>query len=151
SMEIGVVFPQMEIGPGRDIALRFAAEAEATGFDYLLIFDHVLGADTATRPDWSGAYSLKDQFHEPFVFLSYVAAKTQLHFMTGVIVLPQRQTVLVAKQATELDLLSDGRLRLGVGLGWNAVEYEGLGVEFARRGARMEEQIAVLRELWAHD
>lgn len=150
-IKIGFVFPQMEIGPDPSVAVRFAEEVEAAGFHYLLIFDHVLGADPSTRPGWVGAYCVTDQFHEPFVFLSYLAARTGLHFMTGVLVLPQRQTVLVAKQATELDVLSGGRLRLGVGIGWNGVEYEGLGVDFADRGRRLEEQIELMRLLWASE
>jgi probable F420-dependent oxidoreductase len=150
-MRIGVVFPQNEIGPGREVAVEFAHEAEAAGYEYLLVYDHVLGADIATRPDWSGTYSSRDQFHEPFVLLAHLAGLTSLEFLTGVLVLPQRQTVLVAKQASELDLLSCGRLRLGVGLGWNRVEYQGLGIDFTNRGKRLEEQIEVLRLLWANE
>src|ERR671939_328204 len=126
-MRIGVVFPQTEIGTD-PIAIRDYAQAvEAMGYRHLLIYDHVLGASTANRPGWRGAYTSDTPFHEPFVLFGYLAALTrQLELVTGVIILPQRQTVLVAKQAAEIDVLSGGRLRLGVGIGWNAVEYQGL-------------------------
>ena len=148
-MRIGVVFPQTEIGDD-PIAIRdYAQAAEALGYQHLLIYDHVLGASTANRPDWRGAYTSDTPFHEPFVLFGYLAGLTQrLELVTGVIVLPQRQTALVAKQAAEIDLLSGGRLRLGVGIGWNEVEYQALGEDFRNRGARMEEQIDVLRALW---
>jgi probable F420-dependent oxidoreductase len=148
-MRIGVVFPQTEIGDD-PIAIRdYAQAAEALGYQHLLIYDHVLGASTANRPDWRGAYTSDTPFHEPFVLFGYLAGLTQrLELVTGVIVLPQRQTALVAKQAAEIDVLSGGRLRLGVGIGWNEVEYQALGEDFHNRGARMEEQIDVLRALW---
>lgn len=148
-MRIGVVFPQTEIGDD-PIAIRdYAQAAEALGYQHLLIYDHVLGASTANRPDWRGPYTSDTLFHEPFVLFGYLAGLTQrLELVTGVIVLPQRQTALVAKQAAEIDVLSGGRLRLGVGIGWNEVEYQALGEDFHNRGARMEEQIDVLRALW---
>ncbi len=148
-MRIGVTFPQTEFG-NDPIALRdYAQTAEGLGFTHFLAYDHVLSADTANRPGWSGAYSLEHPFHEVFVLLGYVAAVTaRMELVTGVLILPQRQTALVAKQAAEVDLLSGGRLRLGVGVGWNAVEFEGLGKDFQDRGARSEEQIALLRALW---
>jgi probable F420-dependent oxidoreductase len=148
-MHIGVVFPQTEIG-NDPIAIRdYAQAAEELGYRHLLIYDHVLGASTASRPDWRGAYTSDTLFHEPFVLFGYLAGLTRrLELVTGVIILPQRQTALVAKQAAEIDVLSGGRLRLGVGIGWNAVEYQALGENFHNRGARMEEQIAVLRALW---
>jgi len=148
-MRIGVVFPQTEIGDD-PIAIRdYAQAAEALGYQHLLIYDHVLGASTANRPDWSGPYTSDTLFHEPFVLFGYLAGLTQrIELVTGVIILPQRQTALVAKQAAEIDVLSGGRLRLGVGIGWNEVEYQALGEDFHNRGARMEEQIAVLRALW---
>jgi probable F420-dependent oxidoreductase len=147
-MRIGAIFPTSEIGTD-PIAIRdFAQAVEEMGFDHLLVFDHVLGADTSTRPGWQG-YTYEDPFHEPFVLLGYLAALTQrLELVTGVLILPQRQTALVAKQAAELDGLSKGRLRLGIGVGWNRVEYEALGEDFHERGARSEEQIAMLRALW---
>jgi len=148
-MRIGVVFPQTEFGDD-PIAIRdYAQAAEQLGYQHLLIYDHVLGASTASRPDWRGAYTSDTPFHEPFVLFGYLAGLTrQLELVTGVIVLAQRQTALVAKQAAEIDVLSGGRLRLGVGIGWNDVEYQALGENFHNRGARMEEQIAVLRALW---
>ena len=149
-MRIGVTFPQTEFGTD-PIALRDYAQAvEGLGYSHFLVYDHVLSADTTNRPDWSGAYTLAHPFHEVFVLLGYVAGlTTTLELVTGVLILPQRQTALVAKQAAEVDVLSGGRLRLGVGVGWNAVEYEGLGKAFGDRGVRSEEQIALLRALWS--
>src|SRR4051794_33580621 len=149
-MRFGMVFPN-ELGSPRQLVVEYARTPERAGFNSLLAFDHVVGADPRTRPDWDGPYSVADPFHEPFVLFAHLAALTSLHFMTGVIVLPQRQTALVAKQAAELDVLSDGRLRLGVGIGWNKVEYEALGMSFSERGARLDEQIQVLRSLWANE
>jgi probable F420-dependent oxidoreductase len=148
-MRIGVVFPQTEFGDD-PIAIRdYAQAAEQMGYQHLLIYDHVLGASTASRPDWRGPYTSDTPFHEPFVLFGYLAGLTrQLELVTGVIILPQRQTALVAKQAAEIDVLSGGRLRLGVGIGWNDVEYQALGENFRNRASRMEEQIAVLRALW---
>ncbi len=148
-MRIGVVFPQTEIGDD-PIAIRDYAQAvEAMGYTHILAYDHVLGASTANRPNWRGAYTSETPFHEVFVLFGYLAGLTQrLELVTGVIILPQRQTALVAKQAAEIDVLSGGRLRLGIGIGWNAVEYEALGDDFHNRGARSEEQIALLRALW---
>lgn len=148
-MRLGVIFPQTESGTD-PIAIRDYLQAvEDVGYDHLLIYDHVLGADPANRPGWRGNYTYRDSFHEPLVFLGYVAAITRrIELATGVIVLPQRQTALVAKQAAEVDVLTGGRLRLGVGVGWNEVEYEALNQAFADRGARIVEQIALLRELW---
>jgi probable F420-dependent oxidoreductase len=148
-MRIGAVFPQTEIG-NDPIAIRDYAQAvEDLGYRHIVAYDHVIGASTATRPDWSGAYTSETPFHEPFVLFGYFAACTrQVELVTGVIILPQRQTALVAKQAAQVDLLSGGRLRLGVGVGWNPVEYQALNEDFHTRGARSEEQIAVLRALW---
>jgi probable F420-dependent oxidoreductase len=148
-MKIGVVFPQTEIGDD-PIAIRDYAQAvEAMGYTHILAYDHVLGASTTDRPDWRGAYTSETPFHEPFVLFAFLAGQTrQLEFVTGVIILPQRQTALVAKQAAALDVLSSGRLRLGVGIGWNEVEYQALGENFRNRASRIEEQVAVLRALW---
>jgi probable F420-dependent oxidoreductase len=148
-MHIGAVFPQTEIGTD-PVAIRAYAQAvEELGYRHILIYDHVLGASTATRPGWRGPYTSDTPFHEPFVLFGYFAAcTTQIELVTGVIILPQRQTALVAKQAAEVDLLSGGRLRLGIGVGWNPVEYEGLNEDFGNRGARSEEQIVLLRRLW---
>jgi probable F420-dependent oxidoreductase len=114
----------------------------------LLAYDHVVGADPAVHQGWAGPYDVHTTFHEPFVFFGYIAAITSLELVTGIIILPQRQTVLVAKQAAEVDLLTNGRFRLGIGLGWNAVEYEALGKDFSNRGIRSEEQVALMRRLW---
>ena len=151
-MRYGVIFPQTEIGADPGAVRAFAQATEDLGYDHLVAYDHVLGADTTNRPGWSGAYSSKDTFHEPLVLFGHLAATTQrLELVTGIIILPQRQTVLVAKQAAEVDLLSGGRLRLGIGIGWNEVEYEALGEDFHNRGRRSEEQVALLRELWTKD
>ena len=147
-MQIGVVFPQTELGDAAPTDIRrYATTVEQLGFAHLLIYDHVLGADPQAHAPWNGPYDIDTTFREPFVLLGFVAAVTHLELTTGVIILPQRQTALVAKQAAELALLSDGRVRLGVGLGWNPVEYEALGQAFDRRGRRMTEQIPLLRRL----
>jgi probable F420-dependent oxidoreductase len=150
ALKLGAIFPTTEIGDD-PIAIRdWAQAAEALGFHHILIYDHVLGALHAGRkPPLAGPYTERDAFHEPFVLYGYLAAVTQrIELCTGVIILPQRQTALVAKQAAEVDLLSGGRLRLGVGTGWNFVEYESLGVPFEKRGKRFDEQIELLRRLW---
>lgn len=151
-MRYGVVFPQTEIGTD-PIAIRdYAQAAEQLGYRHVLAYDHVVGANLASRPGWHPPYSHQDIFHEPFVLFSYLAGLTQrIELVTGVIILPQRQTVLVAKQAAALDVLSGGRLRLGIGIGWNPVEYEALGENFKNRGRRSEEQIEVLRALWTQE
>lgn len=151
-MKIGVVFPQTEIG--RDpVAVRdYAQAAESLGYDHLSAYDHVLGANPASRSGWNPPYTHRDMFHEPFVLFGYLSAITKrLGLVTGIVILPQRQTALVAKQAAAVDILSGGRLRLGIGLGWNWVEYEALGENFKNRGRRSEEQIAVLRALWTQE
>jgi probable F420-dependent oxidoreductase len=147
-MRIGVVFPQTELGGDAGAVKAYGPRVEELGYKHLLVYDHVLGADPQVHQDWQGPYDVHTTFHEPFVMFGYLAALTKLELVTGVIILPQRQTALVAKQAAEVDLLSEGRLRLGVGVGWNAVEYEILGEDFANRGKRSEEQIALLRRLW---
>jgi probable F420-dependent oxidoreductase len=148
-MRIGAVFPQTEIGDDPAVIREYAQAVEGMGFTHILVYDHVLGASTANRPDWRGPYTSDTPFHEPFVLFGYLAGLTQsVELVTGVLILPQRQTVLVAKQAAEVDVLSGGRMRLGVGVGWNPVEYEGLNENFNNRGARSEEQIDVLRALW---
>lgn len=152
-MNLGVVFPQNEIGADPVVVRDFAQAAEALGYSHILAFDHVLGAERSDRdpPLW-GPYSEADAFHEPLTLFAHLAAcTTRIGFATGVLVLPQRQTALVAKQAAEVAILSGGRLRLGVGVGWNPVEYEGLGAGFHDRGRRQEEQVEVLRLLWSHD
>jgi probable F420-dependent oxidoreductase len=144
----GIVLPQKEIGGTAHGELAsFCAALEDAGFDHLLVYDHVLGADTASRPCWKGVYTSADPFLEPLMTFAHLAGVTGLDFMTGVLVLPQRQTALVAKQIATLEALAPGRLRLGVGIGWNDVEYEALGKEFGNRGKRLDEQIALLRRL----
>jgi probable F420-dependent oxidoreductase len=151
-MKIGVVFPQIESGTDPGFIRDYAQTAESLGYDHILIYDHVVGANTASRPKWSGPYTSKHTFHEPFVVFGYMAACTQrIELATGVIILPQRQTVLVAKQAAEVDVLSGGRLRLGIGVGWNDVEFDALGTNFHDRGARCVEQMKVMRALWTQE
>jgi probable F420-dependent oxidoreductase len=152
-MKIGTVFPQIELGGDPEAIDRFGRTTETLGYDHLLMYDHVVGAVHENRnpPLWAGGpYTDKDPFHDPLVSFGYLAAATKrIEFVTGVLILPQRQTVLVAKQATDVDLLSGGRLRLGVGAGWNYVEYDALGQDFQTRGQRLSEQITYLRPLWS--
>jgi probable F420-dependent oxidoreductase len=148
-MQLGVVFPQTEIGADPEGIRKYALAAEAAGYEHLLAYDHVLGADPDRPGGFRGPYNHDTLFHEPFVLFGYLAALTNLELVTGVIILPQRQTALVAKQTAEIDRLSGGRFRLGIGVGWNAVEYEALGENFHNRGRRVEEQVEVLRALWA--
>ena len=151
-MQLGVIFPQTEIGADPIGVRDFVQAAEELGYDHLIAFDHVLGADVAHYPGWQGPYTHQDLFHEPLVLFGYLAALTQrLELVTAVIILGQRSTALVAKQAAEVDVLSAGRLRLGVGIGWNAMEYEALNEDFHNRGKRSEEQFAVLRALWTQE
>ena len=147
-MRIGAVFPQTEIGGDVGAVRAYAERVEELGFTHILAYDHVVGADPAVYENWAGPYDVHSTFHEPFVVFGYLAAVTSLELVTGIIILPQRQTVLVAKQAAEVDLLTQGRFRLGVGLGWNPVEYEALGTDFTTRGRRMEEQVQLMRRLW---
>ncbi|MFC7640741.1 LLM class F420-dependent oxidoreductase [Streptosporangium lutulentum] len=147
-MRIGVVFPQTEIGPDVGAVRAYAQGVEELGFRHLMAYDHVVGADPAVHQGWQGVYDVESTFHEPMVLFGYLAALTSLELVTAIIILPQRQTALVAKQAAEIDLLSDGRFRLGVGLGWNQVEYEALGQDFTTRGRRIEEQVELMRRLW---
>ena len=147
-MRIGAVFPQTEIGSDPVVVRAWAAAAEELGYQHILAYDHVVGADPAGHPGWSGPYDVDSTFHEPFVLFGYLAAITSLELVTNVIILPQRQTALVAKQAAEVDLLTGGRTRIGVGLGWNPVEYQALGKPFTDRGRRLGEQVELLRRLW---
>lgn len=149
SIRYGAVFPQTEIGGDRGAVRAYVQAVEELGYKHLIAYDHVVGADRAVYPDWKGPYDLDSTFHEPLVLFGYVVAITSLEVLSGILILPQRQTVLVAKQAAEIDLLSDGRIRLGVGLGWNEVEYEALGEDFSTRGARVSEQVELLRKLWS--
>lgn len=149
SMRIGAIYPQIELG-GDPVAFDMIGRAaEALGYDHFLMFDHVLGASRQGRDGFRAPYSDADSFHDPLTAFAYLAGVThRIELATAVLVLPQRQTALVARQAADVDLLSGGRLRLGVGVGWNPVEYEALGQAFAHRGARLDEQIPLLRELW---
>ncbi|MCV7132600.1 LLM class F420-dependent oxidoreductase [Mycobacterium hodleri] len=148
-MRVGVVFPQTELGADAGAVRAYGQRVEELGFTHLLAYDHVVGADPAVHTGWNGPYDVRTTFHEPLVMFGFLAGITHtLELVTGVVILPQRQTVLVAKQAAEVDLLSGGRLRLGVGIGWNAVEYEALGQDFGTRGKRSAEQIELLRRLW---
>lgn len=148
-MNIGVIYPQLEFGDDPAAMRDYAQTAESLGFTHIVAYDHVLGANPNRPGGWKGPYTHESTFHEPFVLFSYMAAFTQkIGFVPGIIILPQRQTALVAKQASTLDVLSGGRLRLGVGLGWNEVEYTALNEDFHTRGRRIEEQVEVLRQLW---
>ena len=150
-MRLGVVFPQTEIGSDPTVIRDYAQAAEGAGYHHVLVFDHVLGAKLE-RFDKLGRrppYTDESAFHEPFVLFGYLGACTQrLELVTGIVILPQRQTALVAKQAAAVDVLTGGRLRLGIGIGWNHVEYEALNENFHSRGRRVTEQIAVMRKLW---
>ena len=147
-MHIGVVFPQNEIEPAATAIGAYGRGVDELGYRHLLAYDHVLGADPVVHAPWTRPYDVHTVFHEVFVLFGYLAGITRLNLITGVLVLPQRQTVLVAKQAAQVDVLTGGRLRLGVGIGWNTVEYEALGKGFGDRGRREEEQIELLRRLW---
>src|ERR1041384_5148841 len=152
-MQVGVVYPQTELHGDPSAVRELGLAVERLGFDHLLAYDHVLGVVHAGRErPLSGPYSEVDPFHDPLVMFGYLAGITgRMGFASGVMVLPQRPTALVGRQAADVDLLSGGRLRLGVGTGWNYVEHEALGYEFPGRGARQGEQIEVLRRLFSED
>jgi len=152
-VQIGAIFPQTEIGSDPGAIKEYAQAAEGLGYSHLFIADHVLGADDKHHEHVVGSpYTHKSIMHEPFALMGYLAAITKtMGLSTGILILPQRQTALVAKQAAEVDILSGGRLRLGIGVGWNHVEYEALNQDFRNRGRRSEEQIALLRALWTKD
>ncbi len=149
-MKIGIIYPQTEL-KGDPIAVRrIGLAVEELGYDHLLTYDHVLGATHDREPKLTGPYTEQTPFHDPFVMFAYLAGLTKrIEFITGILILPQRQTVLVARQAADLDLLSGERFRLGVGIGWNYVEYDALGEDFHVRGKRVNEQIELLRLLWS--
>ena len=148
-MQLGVVLPEREIGTDPIAVRDYAQAAEELGYDFLVTADHVLGADRERYPDLLGPYGHRAAIHEPLVLFGFLAAVTsRLQLITNVLILPQRQTALVAKQAAEIDLLSGGRLILGVGNGWNHVEYEALGEDFRTRGRRLDEQVRLMRRLW---
>ncbi len=147
-LRIGVVYPQTELGHDTGAIRTWATEVERLGYRHVLIYDHVVGADPVVHAPWHRPYDVRTTFREPFVFFGYLAALTDLELVTGVIILPQRQTVLVAKQAAELDLLTGGLFRLGVGIGWNRGRVRGARQGLHEPGPAREEQIALLRRLW---
>ena len=148
-MKFGVVYPQVEFGNDFKAVRDYATLAEELGYHHVLAYDHVLGANPERPGGWNGPYTHQTPFQEPLVLFAFMAGvTTRIRFTTGIIILPQRQTALVAKQAATLDVLSGGRLRLGVGIGWNEVEYSALNQDFHNRGRRIEEQVEVLRLLW---
>lgn len=148
-MKLGVIYPQNALGGDPAAVREIGLAAEDMGFDHIVAYDHVVGATHDREPKLTGPYTERDPFHDPFVMFGYLAAiTTRIELVTGVLILPQRQTVLVARQAADVDLLSQGRLRLGVGIGWNYVEYDALGQDFSSRGKRVAEQVPLLRRLW---
>jgi probable F420-dependent oxidoreductase len=147
-VRIGVVFPQTEIGADPGAIRAYATAVQDQGYTHILAYDHVVGADPEYYSHWRGPYTIDTAFHEVMVLFGYLAAITSLELVNGILILPQRQTVLAAKQAAEVDLLTGGKYRMGIGVGWNPVEYEALGQDFTRRGRRVEEQIQILRLLW---
>jgi probable F420-dependent oxidoreductase len=147
-MNIGVVFPQTELGRDPGAVRAYGRTVAELGFSHILIYDHVLGADPTVHTNWRGPYDIETTFHEPMVVFGYLAAVAPIELVTGIIIAPQRQTALLAKQAAEVDVLTEGRFRLGLGIGWNRVEYESLGQDFHTRGKRLDEQIELLRALW---
>jgi probable F420-dependent oxidoreductase len=152
-MQLGALIPLGDIGGDPGTVRDYAQGLEALGYDFLEAPDHVLGVNTASRPGWeAGRNTSADLFHDPFVLFGYLAGiAPKLGFSTGVLILPQRQTALVAKQAACLDVLCQGRLRLGIGVGWNEAEFVALGENFHNRGRRSEEQVQVMQALWAQD
>jgi probable F420-dependent oxidoreductase len=142
------LYPQTELPTDPGAVRAYVQGVEALGYDHLLTYEHVLGADPAVHLQWDGPYDISNTFHEPMVLYGFLAAITTLELVTSIVVAPQRQTSLLAKQAAEVDILTDGRFRLGLGIGWNTVEYEALGQDFTTRGKRLEEQIGLLRRLW---
>ncbi len=149
-MKIGVSYPTTEVAGDGQAIRAFVRAAEDLGYDHIMAYDHVVTGPLEQRdPPLTGPYTEKDSFHDPFTFFAFAAALTErLEFATGVLVLPQRQTAVVAQQAADIDLFSNERLRLGVGIGWNHVEYAALGQNFKTRARRLEEQIGLLRLLW---
>ena len=151
-MKIGVVFPQTEIGQDPAVIRDYALAVESMGYTHILAFDSVVGPNPDRPGGWDSQYDYRHAFHEPFVLFGFCAGVTRhIELVTGVLILPQRQTTLVAKQAAAVDVLSAGRLRLGIGVGWNPVEFEALGEDFHNRGRRVEEQVEVMRALWTRE
>jgi probable F420-dependent oxidoreductase len=152
-MKVGVIYPQAELGGDPKALRRFAQAAEELGYDHLVMYDHVIGASHEDRdpPIW-GPYTEKTPFHDPLVAFGYLSGLTKrIEFVTGILIAPQRQTVLVARQTADVDLMSGGRLRLGVGAGYNPLEYHAMGADFSARGRKLNEQIPYLRRLWSEE
>lgn len=150
-MDIGVVFPTYEIGNDPGLIRDFIQSAEALGYKHITIYDHVLGADP-DRPEWSGPHTKDNPFHEALTMIAYMAGITKrIGFMTAILVLPQRQATVVAKQAAQIEILAPGRLRLGVGVGWNPVEFAGMGMDFHTRGQYLDEQLELINRLWTEE
>jgi probable F420-dependent oxidoreductase len=148
-MNLGVVLPTVELGPGPDMIREYAQNAQELGYTHLVIQDHVLGVDPAVHVGWSRPYTNKTLTPDPFIQFAFLSTDVpDMELVAGVVVITQRQTVLVAKQAAEVDILTGGNFRLGVGLGWNKVEYDALGEDFTNRGVRSEEQVELMRALW---
>jgi probable F420-dependent oxidoreductase len=147
-VQIGVIYPQTELPTDPATVRAYVTEAEHLGYHHVVVYDHVLGADPSLHAGWSGPYDIDTPFHEPFVLFGFLAGLTRMELATGIVIAPQRQTALLAKQAAEVDVLAEGRFRLGVGIGWNKVEYDSLGQDFHTRGRRLEEQVGLLRRLW---
>jgi probable F420-dependent oxidoreductase len=151
-MKVGVVFPQTEIGQDPAVIRDYVQAVESMGYTHILAFDSVVGANPNRPGGWDSQYTYQHAFHEPFVLFGFCAGVTRrIELVTGIVILPQRQTALVAKQAAAVDVLSGGRLRLGIGVGWNTVEFEALGENFKNRGKRVEEQLEVMRLLWTRE
>lgn len=148
-MKLGTLIPQNDVGGTRSVLKEFAQTAEGLGYHFLEAADHVLGVNVANRPGWGNRNTSADFFHDPCVMFGYLSGVTDLEFSTGVLILAQRQAVLVAKQAASLDVLCDGKFRLGVGVGWNPIEFVGLNEDFSNRGRRSAEQVEVMQALWA--
>jgi probable F420-dependent oxidoreductase len=148
-MQTGAVLSQGELGPDPAAARDYAQAVQDLGYDFLVTIDHVVGADAADHPERDRVFSIDSYLHEPLMLGAFLAcAAPRLGQLTSVVILPQRQTVLIAKQAADLDVLLDGKLRLGVGIGWNPIEFEALGMRFQDRARRFEEQIELMRKLW---
>lgn len=147
-MDIGVIFPQTEVGGDHGAVRAIGQAADELGYRHLAAYDHVLGGDTTVLGDLGGPYTIEDPFREPLTMFAYLAGCTSLAFATSILIGPQRQSALLAKQAAEVDILCGGRLRLGLGIGWNRIEYDALGMPFDQRGEILEEQVVVLRALW---
>src|SRR5262249_22258250 len=148
-MKIGIALPQSQIGTDAAVVRDFAQTAEDIGYGHLAVYDHVVGINPSSRPDWEGPYTSQNAFHDPFALVGFLAGQTRhITLTTHILILPQRQTVLVARQAASVDVLSNGRMRLGIGIGWNPVEFTALGENFSNRGRRSHEQIRVLKALW---